>query len=69
MKNLRDQCLLCLLTLLTAFFLHANVSAQSRPNIVFILTDDQGWGDLSLHGNTNVRTPNMTLCQLFQHHA
>jgi arylsulfatase A-like enzyme len=31
----------------------------SRPNIVVILTDDQGWGDLSLNGNRNLRTPNI----------
>ncbi|MBL8816922.1 MAG: arylsulfatase [Planctomyces sp.] len=30
-----------------------------RPNIVVILTDDQGWGDLSLHGNRNLETPNL----------
>ena len=29
------------------------------PNILFILTDDQGIGDLSLHGNDSIRTPNM----------
>ena len=29
------------------------------PNIVVILTDDQGWGDLSVHGNTNLKTPNV----------
>jgi arylsulfatase A-like enzyme len=29
------------------------------PNVVLIVSDDQGWGDLSLHGNTNVRTPNI----------
>lgn len=28
-----------------------------RPNVVVILSDDQGWGDLSLHGNTNLQTP------------
>lgn len=33
--------------------------AQKRPNIVFILTDDQGWGDVSIHGNTNVHTPHI----------
>ncbi len=29
------------------------------PNILFILTDDQGIGDLSLHGNDSIRTPNI----------
>jgi arylsulfatase A-like enzyme len=29
------------------------------PNIVIIITDDQGWGDISLHGNTNLQTPNI----------
>lgn len=32
---------------------------NSRPNVVVILTDDQGWGDLSLHGNPNLQTPNI----------
>ena len=30
-----------------------------RPNIILILTDDQGWGDLSFNGNTNFQTPNI----------
>lgn len=32
---------------------------QPRPNVVIILSDDQGWGDLSVHGNTNLSTPNI----------
>ncbi|MEP6735822.1 MAG: arylsulfatase [Chryseolinea sp.] len=39
--------------------LHTLVFAQSRPNVVLILTDDQGWGDLSLHGNRFIETPNL----------
>lgn len=34
-------------------------SASRRPNFVIMLADDQGWGDLSVHGNTNIRTPNI----------
>lgn len=30
-----------------------------RPNVLVILTDDQGWGDLSINGNTNLSTPNV----------
>jgi arylsulfatase A-like enzyme len=30
-----------------------------RPNVVLIITDDQGWGDLSIHGNPWLRTPHM----------
>jgi arylsulfatase A-like enzyme len=32
---------------------------ERRPNVVVILSDDQGWGDLSVNGNTNVSTPNI----------
>ena len=30
---------------------------MSRPNVIFILTDDQGYGDLSYTGNPVLRTP------------
>jgi len=40
--------------------LSAQTSAPGRrPNFVIILADDQGWGDLSVHGNTNLSTPNI----------
>ncbi|MEM1224733.1 MAG: arylsulfatase [Planctomycetota bacterium] len=32
---------------------------RTRPNIIAILTDDQGWGDLSIHGNTALHTPHI----------
>lgn len=30
-----------------------------KPNVVVIITDDQGYGDLSIHGNPHLKTPNM----------
>ena len=32
-------------------------ASPARPNIVIVLADDQGWGDLSVNGNTNISTP------------
>ena len=36
-----------------------NKPGVRRPNIVLILADDQGWGDLSVNGNTNLSTPHI----------
>lgn len=33
--------------------------AGSRPNVVLIITDDQGYGELACHGNSVIRTPNL----------
>jgi arylsulfatase A-like enzyme len=35
------------------------MAAAQPPNIVFVLTDDQGYGDLSCHGNPVLQTPNL----------
>ena len=55
------------LTLLTALLLAPLVELQAadapkksaKPNIVFIYADDWGWGDLSCHGNTWLKTPRL----------
>ena len=30
-----------------------------RPNVIFIMADDQGYGDIGAHGNPYIQTPNM----------
>jgi len=37
----------------------ANAAEQSSPNIVYILLDDAGYGDLSCYGQTKFETPNI----------
>ena len=45
--------------LILAFFLSCvSANAQSKkPNVIIVMTDDQGFGELSLHGNPIVKTP------------
>lgn len=48
----------CITTIFLAFTIQTAV-ADELPNIVFILTDDQGYGDLGCFGSTNIATPNI----------
>lgn len=33
--------------------------AGDRPNVIVVMTDDQGWGDLSASGNPHLKTPHL----------
>lgn len=55
-----------LITLMAACLCYAGLAISgsaaaddlaSKPNIVFVITDDQGYGDLSCHGNPILKTP------------
>lgn len=37
----------------------ASAAETEKPNILFIFSDDWGWGDLSCHGHPYVKTPNI----------
>ena len=51
--------LICCLFLVCLLSGHVAAADADKPNVIVILTDDQGWGDLSVHGNTNISTPNI----------
>lgn len=41
------------------FLLLVLAPPEPPPNVVFILADDLGWGDLGCYGQTKIRTPNI----------
>lgn len=44
-------------SILSAFTSHAQQT--SAPNVIIIITDDQGYGDLGATGNPHIKTPNL----------
>ncbi len=37
----------------------AAVAPRKQPNIIYVMTDDQGYGDIAAHGNPIIRTPHL----------
>ncbi len=53
-------CLKLVLTALLCSFLQSSfVSAQDKPNVVLILSDDQAWTDYSFMDHKTIQTPNL----------
>ena len=48
-----------LLKILLAVAFGFSGSFASQPNVILIVTDDQGYGDMSCHGNPYLNTPNI----------
>lgn len=48
-----------LIGLAAALLSIGSVAAAEQPNVILVLTDDQGIGDLGAHGNPWIKTPNL----------
>jgi arylsulfatase A-like enzyme len=53
--NKFNQIIFCI----ALFCLRGTVLADQRPNIIFLLTDDQRWNAGGYMGNTEIKTPNL----------
>ena len=40
-------------------FVEVSVAAEARPNVVVVMTDDQGYTDLACHGHPVLKTPHL----------
>ena len=45
--------------LASVLVIQGGTSEAKKPNVVIVITDDQGYGDLSCHGNPVLKTPNL----------
>ena len=50
---------ICLISASITAYFSPPILAASPPNVVLIMSDDQGYGDLGCHGNRFIRTPNL----------
>ena len=48
---------------------YSRAAAERGPNVLLIMTDDQGWGDFGFHGNPHLKTPHLDALAASQRRA
>ena len=57
MKKILRQFVFLVATALT--FSSCSTTIEKKPNIILIIVDDQGYGDVGAHGKEIIKTPNI----------
>jgi arylsulfatase A-like enzyme len=57
MKQMRSLILAAIF--IPAMLYDEGVVAQTKPNIIFLMADDLGWGDVGFNGNPFIKTPSL----------
>tara|TARA_R110002049_G_scaffold304996_1_gene500816 strand:- start:1593 stop:3470 length:1878 start_codon:yes stop_codon:yes gene_type:complete len=63
MKNIKISFIIFIssVIMITVNSIYAQESLSVQPNVIIVLTDDQGYGELSIHGNPILKTPNLDM--------
>lgn len=59
MKTTAYPSLLSCLFLAIISIIPASAETTTKPNVILIITDDQGYGEIAAHGNPVIKTPNL----------
>ena len=57
--RLKQKCILIICSILFCLDAHAKTDLATKPNVIVIMTDDQGYPELSIHGNPILKTPHL----------
>lgn len=60
-RNCLCQCIVIMIVLASIAnpIAQAGSGKKSAPNVIIVITDDQGYGDVGVHGNEVIKTPNL----------
>jgi len=59
MSLLTDQAQRLAVFLLCCLAVSSLAAEDRKPNVILVITDDQGYGDIAAHGNKMIKTPNL----------
>ena len=58
MKKVNQFLLVSLIPILLLLLVNSCKKEESRPNIILVMADDQGWGDMAYYNHPVLKTPN-----------